>query len=40
MHILGGEACIWAELTDADDFDQKVWMRANVFAERLWNTKV
>lgn len=37
---MGGEACIWSELTAADNFDQKTWPRAAVLAERLWNSRI
>ena len=40
MNILGGEACIWSELTNLDNFDQKVWMRAAVLNEKLWNPSI
>eukprot|EP01123_Difflugia_compressa_P014899 TRINITY_DN8118_c0_g2_i1.p1 TRINITY_DN8118_c0_g2~~TRINITY_DN8118_c0_g2_i1.p1 ORF type:complete len:341 (-),score=66.56 TRINITY_DN8118_c0_g2_i1:83-961(-) len=34
--LLGCEACMWGEQVNDDNLDQRLWFRANVFAERLW----
>lgn len=40
VKIIGGEVCMWSELNNADTQDQKVWLRANIINERLWNSKI
>jgi len=37
--ILGGEACIWAELVTDELFEVRVWGRLPAIAERLWSPR-
>jgi hexosaminidase len=37
--IMGGEACMWAELIGQETIDSRVWPRTAVIAERLWSPK-
>ena len=37
VKVMGGEACLWAELVDPDVLATRLWSRLPVVAERLWS---
>ena len=39
-NILGGEACLWAELVDERVLPVRLWSRMPVVGERLWSVEV
>lgn len=40
VNVIGGEACMWSEISNQHVHDQKIWGRTMVLAERLWNDAV
>jgi len=34
---LGGEACLWTEMSAESSVDAKVWPRTAALGERLWS---
>ena len=37
--VLGGEACMWAEIVNDEIFEGRVWGRLPAIAERLWSPR-
>jgi len=37
--VLGGEAAIWSELVDKNNFELRIWPRTIAVAARLWSSK-
>ena len=40
VNVIGGETCMWSELSNKHTHEQKIWIRSSVLAERLWNDQI
>lgn len=40
VNVIGGEACMWSEISNQEVQDQKIWPRTSVINERLWNSNI
>ena len=40
IKVIGGETCMWGELSNVHTSEQKIWVRTSVLAERLWNENI
>ena len=40
VNVIGGETCMWSEVSNEDVQDQKVWPKTSVLNERLWNPSI
>ncbi len=40
VNVIGGQVCMWGQLSNGFTNQQKIWVRASILSERLWNSEI